>query len=181
MVKRVLAIVNLVIFLLNVLGYYGILSSMKEVSGKRLSNKLDTEMYDLGGNVTIKMPLALPFEVTSEHFDREGGQFEMDGESFKIIKQRHYNDTLYLVCIRDEQTTRINSVIDEFVQSFTGQDDGDDQHVAPSFSKDYVSLHIALTKMVNGWVKDILSPVSPQFLFDSYFSSIIHPPERSIA
>lgn len=178
--KRFLAYFNLSIFLLAVLGYYGILSGMKAHSGKRLTKKLETEMYDLGGNITVKVPFSLPFEVTSEYYEREDGEFEMDGETFRIIKQRHYNDTLYIVCIRDEQTTRIKSAIHDLVQTFAGQDDGEGKEIAPISSKDYIREDIVLTKLVTGWEKDIQLFAHPQFLFDAYSASIIQPPEGSI-
>lgn len=178
MIRRLLASLTLGIFLLNVLGYYGVFIGAKKLSRDRLAVRLNSEMYDLGGNVTIKVPLALPYEVTSGHFERNDGQFEMDGEVYQIIRQRHYNDTLYVVCLKDEQATKINSVFEDYVGSFGGHDDGDGQRSAPGLIKDFVSEVITLKNSGNGWIESIVMNNRTVSLFDNYAVSIVHPPER---
>lgn len=181
MIRRLLAWTTLGIFLLNVLGYYGILVGMKEASGERITSRLDSQLYNLGGNITVKVPLALPFEVSSQHFAQNDGEFEMDGEVYRIISQRHYNDTLYVVCLRDDISTRINTALADYVQSFGGQEDGNDQQSAPIFFKDFISDDIAITNANTGWEKDIPLGNLVDVFADKYFSSIIHPPEQAVA
>lgn len=178
MIRRLVAYLTLGIFLLNVLGYYGVFVGAKKLSSNRLAGRLDSEMYDLGGNITIKVPLALPFEVTSEHFSRNDGTFEMDGQVYQVINQRHYNDTLYMVCLKDESTTRLNSILAEYIESFSGHDDGDSQHTTPGLIKDFVSEVITLKNSGYGWVESIRLTTRSSYLIDAYAASIVHPPER---
>src|ERR1041385_6528742 len=91
-VKRLFAIVILNIFLLNVLGYYGVLLGLKADSGAEVASRLDSDMYDLGGTVTFKVPLAVPYAMDSEGYERVSGEFKKDGEIYRLVKQRLYQD-----------------------------------------------------------------------------------------
>jgi len=122
-VKRLFAIVVLNIFLLNVLGYYGVLLGLKTRSGHELTQRLDSDMYDLGATVTFQVPITLPYGTDSRGYERVDGEFEKDGVVYRMVKQRYYKDVLYIVCIKDEKSTRINTALEDFVQSFAGQDD----------------------------------------------------------
>ena len=179
-VKRLFAIVILNIFLLNVLGYYGVLLGLKSNSGDELAAKLDSDMYDLGATVTFKVPFTVPYGVDSKSYERVDGQFEKDGEIYRLVKQRLYQDTLYIVCIKDESTTRINTALEDFVQAFAGQDDDSQQNLAtPGFIKDYVNTEVSLGHFMNGWEIEVAKVSAPHYFFDSYYASIVHPPDRA--
>lgn len=179
--KRLFAIIVLNIFLLNVLGYYGVLLGLKHASGTDLAERLNSDMYDLGGTVTFKVPLAIPYGTDSQNYERVDGEFEKDGEIYRLVKRRMVQDTLYIVCVKDEKTSRINSALEDFVQSFAGQED-DSQQNAPvqGFIKDYVNTEINLLS-VAGWEKEVVAASVPRYFFDSYLASIIHPPDRAFA
>jgi hypothetical protein len=179
-VKRLVAIVVLSIFLLNVLGYYGVLLGLKAASGNDLTERLNSDMYDLGATVTFKVPLAVPYGTDSKSYERVDGEFEKDGEIYRFVKQRMYQDTLYIVCVKDEKTSRINNALEDFVQSFAGQDDDTQQKTtSPGFFKDYVDTQISLTALMTGWEKDVTLVSPPANFIDSYFASIVHPPDRA--
>lgn len=177
--KRLFAIVVLNIFLLNVLGYYGVLLGLKAASGDDLTERLNSDMYDLGASVTFKIPLAVPYGTDSKNYERVDGEFKKGGEIYHLVKQRMYQDTLYIVCIKDEKSSRINNAIEDFVQSFAGQEDDGQKTIVPSFIKDYVNTRIALTPSVNGWEKDVVHMSAVRHFFDSYFAAIVHPPDRA--
>ena len=180
--KRLFAIVILNIFLLNVLGYYGVLLGLKAESGTKLAAKLDSDMYDLGGTVTFKVPLAVPYSSDSEGYEKVNGEFKKDGEIYRLVKQRLYQDTLYIVCLKDEASSKINQTLEDFVQSFSGQDDDSQQQVvAPGFIKDYVDTTIAITNSVNGWEIEVTNTSTPHYFSDSYSASIVNPPDNHLA
>ena len=175
--KRLVAIVILNVFLLNVLGYYGVLVSLKKSAAQNLTEKLDSDMYDLGSTVTFKVALTVPYAVDSETYERVNGEFEKDGIVYRMVKQRLYHDTLYIVCIKDDMASKINRALAEFVQSFAGQaDDGQQTAASPGLIKDYVNTTIALTPFIGGWEIEVARTSAPQYFFDSYFASIVHPP-----
>ncbi len=176
--KRLTAIVVLNIFLLNVLGYYGVLLGLKVRASNELSEMLDSDMYDLGGSVTFKIPLTVPYGVNSEFYETVSGEFEKDGVTYRMVKQRLYHDTLYIVCVKDDLSSKINNALAEFVQSFTGQGDDDQKTAAPNFIKDYITSVTSLASLQPGWQLEVVQASTPRYFFDSYFSSIVHPPDR---
>ena len=177
-VKRLIAIAVLHVFLLNVLGYYGILLGLRAHAEKELSEMLDSDMYDLGGSVTFKIPLTVPYGVNSEFYERVSGQFEKDGITYRMVKQRLFHDTLYIVCVKDDLASKINNALADLAQSFAGQDDDDQKTAAPGFLKDYITSVTSLAPSQPGWQLDVVRTSVPRNFFDSYFSSIVHPPDR---
>lgn len=174
--KRLFAIVILNIFLLNVLGYYGVLLGLKVNAGYELSQVLDSEMYDLGATVTFKIPLTVPYGTDSKNYERVDGQFEKDGIVYRMVKQRFYQDVLYIVCIKDDQASKINSALTDIAQGFAGQDDGEGKVVAPGFIKDFITSITSVVSSESGWQSEVAKASTPHHFFDSYFASIIHPP-----
>ena len=99
-----------------------------------------------------------------------------------MVMQRRYQDTLYIVCIKDSKSTKINGALAELAKSFAGQEDNSDQKAsAPiGFIKDYVSTAIGLTSFINGWQSDITKTSFANYFFDSYYASIVHPPDNLV-
>lgn len=179
-VKRLFAIVILNIFLLNVLGYYGVLLGLKVNAGKDLSAKLDSNMYDLDSTITFEIPFALPYGTDSKDYERFDGQFDKDGQVYRIVKQRIYQDVLYIVCIKDVASSEINSALTSIAQGFAGQDDGD-QNAAPNgLIKDFVNTELSLSNAISGWQSEVVKTSLPAYFFDSYSASIVHPPCRIV-
>lgn len=175
--KRLFAIVILNIFLLNVLGYYGVLLSLKNTSGHEVAERLNSDMYDLGATVTFQVPLSVPYGTDQENYVPVSGEFEKDGVVYHMVKQRFYKDILYIVCIEDEKTTQINDVMADVAQGFAGQED--EQAAAPSLIKDYFSSKIEVAMQAPGLELDVVKASSPRYFLDSYFASIVHPPDRA--
>jgi hypothetical protein len=179
-VKRLLTIVVLHVFLLNVLGYYGILLGLRAHAGEELSEMLNSDMYDLGGSVTFKIPLTVPYGVNSEFYERVSGEFEKDGVTYRMVKQRLYHDILYIVCVKDDLSSKINQALADLAQSFAGQGDDDQKTAAPGFIKDYITSITSLASSQPGWQLEVVKTSVPRYFFDSYFSSIVHPPDRLV-
>jgi hypothetical protein len=176
-VKRPLAVFILSVFLLNVLGSYGLFLGLKANAGEELAEKLDSDMYDLGASVTFKIPFSIPYGTDSKTYERMDGQFEKDGVVYRMVKTRLYHDVLYIVCVKDQKSSKINNTLSDIAQGFGGQDDGE-KSVAQTLIKDYVNTEIALTRAINGWQSDVINTETVSYFFDSYFSSIVHPPDR---
>jgi len=180
-VKRLVAILVLHIFLLNVLGYYGVLVGLKVHAGHELSKMLDSNMYDLGGSVTFKIPLTVPYGVNSENYHAVSGQFEKDGIVYRMVKQRFFHDTLYIVCLKDNASSEINGALSDLAQSFAGQTDDGEQKAAPEgFLKDFMCMMVGLSSSQSGWQSEVVQTSAPRYFFDSYCASIVHPPDSLV-
>ncbi len=118
--KRVLSIALIVLFLFNVIGYYGIYMAMLRQARVALNEKIDNDQYKDEQTVTIKIPMTLPYPVQDE-FQRVQGDFEHQGEFYKLVKQKYSNDTLYVVCIKSAEEKKAFKVFSDLVKLSTDQ------------------------------------------------------------
>ena len=118
--KKGLSILLLIIFLFNVGGYYIVFWGLSFRLDRQLAYRLDNNLYDEKETIEIKIPLSLPYPVHSDGFQRLDGRFEHNGQFFKLIKQKLHNDTLYVVCIRDQGTHELARTLQEYVDQTTG-------------------------------------------------------------
>jgi hypothetical protein len=120
-VKRILSIALVVVFLFNVIGYYGIYVAMLSQARTALNEKIDREQYKEDQTITVKIPLALPYPVQQDEFQRVQGDFEHQGEFYKLVKQKYSNDTLYVVCIKNAEEKKAFTVFSDLVKLSTDQ------------------------------------------------------------
>jgi hypothetical protein len=118
--KKGLSILLLTVFLFNVGGYYIVFWSLRFQTDRQLTSRLDANLYDPSETIELKIPVALPYPIQSQGFQRVEGRFEHNGEYFKLIKHRLHNDTLYVVCIRDVETRQLVSAMKDYVQLTQG-------------------------------------------------------------
>jgi hypothetical protein len=79
------------------------------MSDRILQAALDSEAYDSNELITIRMPFSLPYANSGSEFERVKGEIELDGRVYKLVKQRVYDGELILLCIPDDQKTRVKS------------------------------------------------------------------------
>jgi hypothetical protein len=75
---------------------------------------LDKEAYDSSELITIRMPFSLPYANSGSEFERVKGEIELDGRVYKLVKQRVYEGELILLCIPDDQKTRVRAAGEDY-------------------------------------------------------------------
>jgi len=106
-VKRVLSIALIVLFLFNVIGYYGIYVAMLQQARTALNEKIDNDQYKDDQTITIKIPLTLPYPTQQDEY--------------KLVKQKYSSDTLYVVCIKNVEEKKAFNVFSDLVKLSTDQ------------------------------------------------------------
>jgi len=178
--KRFLATIMLALFLLNVLGYYGIYQGLMTTSADALTQQIDESLDVPGAQVTFKIALAVPYAVDSRGYEPAAGTFSYEGEIYQLVKQQLVKDTLYLVGVKDEQSSMWGRALADYVMSFgdTG-DDSQESAVSQGFIKDFVSLSISITPLASGWVLSSEPRTALNSLAATFCASVVHPPERA--
>jgi hypothetical protein len=125
-VKKALSIVLVVVFLFNVIGYYGIYVAMLSQARTALNEKIDNDQYKEDQTITIKLPLTLPYPGQQNEYQRVEGDFEHQGEFYKLVKQKYLNDTLYVVCLKNVDEKKAVKMFSDLAKLST------DQSSAPS-------------------------------------------------
>lgn len=153
--------------------------------GLRLSNQLslqqkfDSENYE-NQEVTIKVPIAIPYAVDSKTYERVDGEFEHEGQVYRLVKQKLQSDTLFIVCIKDNHAQNINQVLADYVKSYTDKPFSAKQNAktVSLFSKDFLSTTTSLESISQGWntTRTYLAGKSNFYYFD-FNQHIVQPPE----
>lgn len=151
--KKLIAIFLVFLVLFNALGFYGLFVGLRYKTGLDLTQRLDNDEYSEEETVTLKVPMALPYHIDSEVYERIDGEIEHQGDFYRLVKQKLEKDTLYIVCIKDHDSKRIKQALSDYVKTFTDKP-VDSKHTSKSFAgfiKDFLPSTTNITAATSGW------------------------------
>jgi hypothetical protein len=180
-VKKLVSISLVLLLLFNAMGFYTIFIGLEYKNEARLLQSFDNDSYDLNNTITIKVPVSIPYASNQEEFERVNGEFNYQGYSYRMVKQKYAMDTLHIICVKDVEGKRIHQALGDYVKNLVGQapvTKGNGK-VVLSFLKDYFQPLFAVVHTCTGWSSTIqLHSANSNFL-SFYFADIVHPPERA--
>ena len=97
------------ILLVNLVGYRFIVDYMQKRSDEKLEVRFDHNEYNESQLIEIKIPVNMPYQTSWSEYERYDGEVEMDGISYKYVKRKLCNDTLYLKCIPNTQRMQLQA------------------------------------------------------------------------
>lgn len=155
--KRTLTLFLLVLFLLNVLGYYGVFVGIQLNFGKEMRSQFDAENFSSDQEITLQIPISVPYATDAQEFTRVDGEFEYQGETYRLVKQRYAGDTLTIVCVKDAATKEIKQALADYVKSFSDNPSSEKNtsKTLQSFSKDFMPTTTTLQSVNTGWLAAI--------------------------
>lgn len=177
--KRIISYLLGILLLLNVMGYYGIFLGFHYQNTIQQQQRLDSDNYTNSETITIKVPISIPYYGDTQ-FERVTGQFEHQGEFYRLVKQKFENDTLHIVCFRDEKTKQIEQALTAYVKTFRDHDQSTgntNSKIVPSFIKDFISTTFGLDHLNKGWSIVIEYPLVKDSLLENLSSTPYPPPE----
>jgi len=122
--KKLLAIILLIVHLFNLSGYSFLFGYLGERSTAQLSSKIDNDNYNDADLVEIRVPLNLPYQLANNNYERFDGEIDVDGQHHHYVKRKVSQDTLYLLCIPNTQKDKLQTAKTEFskkVNDFEGK------------------------------------------------------------
>ncbi len=167
---------------MNVLGYYGVFVGLQYKNARELMHQFDTDTYDQTLTRIIKIPYDAPDSLSSELFERADGDFDRDGEVYRIIKKRQFRDTFHIVYIKDKRETAIRKALAEVASTFADTpSDNRTSHktIVPGFIKEYIPGIVDSRSQTSGWEQSVRKESPLTVFIASYAASIVHPPQRS--
>src|SRR6476469_3386491 len=105
--KKSAAIVLLALFGFNLFGYKLLIDILEQQASISLQHQLDLDQYDNNNLVEIKLPVNLPYLSNWADFEKYQGETEINGIHYKYVKRRLVNDTLILLCVRNEPKNQL--------------------------------------------------------------------------
>jgi hypothetical protein len=113
--KRPIAAILLLLFLLNTLGYYGLYPLLRLRTTHLLNQRVDAGAYDSNETITLALPLSLPYLLAGQGDDhRLQGSLQYQGRLYTLVSQHIEADTLYVVCLPNREDHRMASLLARF-------------------------------------------------------------------
>jgi hypothetical protein len=179
-VKKGITISVLILFLLNAVGLYGILVGLQFKFAAEANKELDDDLYSTTDAITIQVPLSLPYSIEEQDYHRVTGEFEHQGEIYRLVKQKLNRDTLYIVCIKDSKSKKINQALADYVKTFTDRPFNAKQHgtkLIYSIIKDFLNTGIKIENDSDGWGACMLYQDVANQDYSSFSVRIKYPPK----
>jgi hypothetical protein len=175
--RKSLAFFFLFIFLLNIAGYYLV------IEGWQWHNSISWSQDDertSNQELIVEIPLNVPYITQEQDWEKTDGQFEYKGEVYRIVKQKITLDAIFIACVKDHESSLIKQQLEDFAKTFSDKPGDSKQNVKafPGFIKEYVSNVVTVKNLVSGWSMPVGYVRQASSLAPSFFSSIVHPPER---
>ena len=112
--KRLLAILLLMIHLFNFAGHSLIFHYLMQQSDARLVKRIDAGRYDRNSLMILKVPLQLPYHNDWKDFERVDGEIEIQGVHYTYVERKLSKDTLYLACLPNQDKTDLSRAQHEY-------------------------------------------------------------------
>jgi hypothetical protein len=183
--KRLLAILFLLLLLFNMIGYRLYFYYAQQMADKALMATLDEETYDQKDLLVIKVPLSLPYQSDWKDFERVDGEIDVNGETYKYVKRKVVNGTMVLLCLPDHHRTRLENAKEAFFELVNNMQSQLPAKSAHQSGKVYFSNILSdFDRQQTGWLICACNSMGkafiPFFLANHIDPSIpipIHPPE----
>jgi hypothetical protein len=117
-------------------------------------------------------------------YERVNGEFEHNGEFFKLVKQKLENDTLNIVCIRDHKEKELFGAFRDFIKLSNDLPTTDSQHAIVLLSKlvkDYEPLLDLRMISCQGWCKEFSTQDRNTDLLSQDHPVLSPPPKPSLS
>lgn len=166
--KRAFAIFFLALFLFNIGGYYFIYWGLQSRAKSDLLHRLDADNYSGEDLIIISLPITLPYPLQEQGYERVDGEFEYQGEFYRLVKQRLEKDTLFMVCIKDHHKKKLLNVLNEYSSYVNNLPSSSDQtlDMFSKLFKDYTSISSTPISTIPGWSAAISHGERPVVFFD---------------
>lgn len=177
--KKLIAISLVFLILFNTLGFYGLLVGLGFRVRQDLVQRLDNDQYRPEETMTLKVPLSVPYYMDDDEFQRVNGEIEHQGEFYRLVKQKLVQDTLYIVCIKDNKSKQIKKALTDYVKTFTDKPIDNKHHTKTVVIvlKDYIPSSFSISHESEGWNTSVVNSFSSAFFYDRAIAVSIPPPK----
>ncbi|HNP23626.1 MAG TPA: hypothetical protein PKM63_06255 [Panacibacter sp.] len=105
--KKLSAILLLIIFLFNTIGYRLLINFVQNKTDEAMEARLDRGNYDDNELLAIRIPVNMPYQTSQSGYERVNGEINFEGKVYKYVKRIVQNDTMTLLCIPHEEKAKL--------------------------------------------------------------------------
>jgi len=111
--KKIAAILLLLIFLFNLAGYRVMIYFLLKHSAQKLEAMIDREEYREEELIEMRVPMNMPYQQRFSTFENHYGRINIEGIEYTYIKRKVEGDILILKCLPDHVSTRLKQIRDK--------------------------------------------------------------------
>ena len=100
----------------------------------KLEARLDNNSYDESQLIEIKVPVNIAYQTSRPNYERCDGEIVIDGITYKYVKRKVTQDTLFLMCIPNAEKMRLESVKNHVYKVVNDLDQNNDSKKSDSKS-----------------------------------------------
>lgn len=117
--RKVSSILLLSVFLMYHLGYYGIYLGGRYQLDKKWENIAEHEQFDADEIREASIPISIPYQADQPDYRPASGTVEIEGEFYRIVKQRYVKDTLRIQYVKDRSMEKLHDSFEDWLSSLT--------------------------------------------------------------
>ena len=142
--KKFAAILLLALLLFNIAGYRLLFNILEQKATARLEHKIDAGGYSEEQLVEVRIPLNMPY-YSDKDYESVYGETDWNGKHYRYVKRKIAANTLYLLCLPNEEKNNIVSVKNEMTKAVNDISSGTpvQQKQAPSLVQLLISDYIS--------------------------------------
>ena len=176
------------ILLFNLVGYRFIVDYMQKQSDEKLEVRLDKNEYNESQLIEIKIPVNLPYQTSWSEYERYDGEVGMGGITYKYVKRKLCDDTLYLKCIPNTQRMQLQATKNDFfknkndiAQNTSGKSDNSKSVTLKKLISEYDEHSFLFQPLVLSEIKQLFRLYLQNRITTSIHISPEQPPDSLIA
>lgn len=179
LVRRTVCGGFLFLILLNVAGYTFALELCRADIGKKAAELIETHASEISGNLIFRMPVGDTYAITPDEYTPLEGTIEFEDVTYRLVKQKLHDKLLYVVCVKDDQTSIATEEINEIIAAVSGQPTSSSTtgvKVLNTLMKYCMSSALGNEFASAGWSREVFFGGPDATYFQDTQHSLFHPP-----
>ncbi len=120
--KRACALIMLCVVIFNTAGYYALFIVAQRQLAAHVLQRIETNSDELGGNLIFAIPLEVPYAPESQEYTEIDGEIMFHGEVYRTVRQKIHHNMLYVICVKDENSSESRKIMADYSRLFSGQE-----------------------------------------------------------
>lgn len=104
----------MMIHLFNLAGYWLFFEFFIQRSDEQVIQQVDNHQYNESELLTLKIPLAIPYNTNWSSFERIDGEINVNGIYYNYVGRKFSRDTLYLLCLPNALKTSLHAARNDY-------------------------------------------------------------------
>lgn len=178
--KKSGAVLFIIIFLFNILGYYGLYLVVLNNLSKEFSRKVSADEYSGSDAQIVKIPVTLPYQPNFDGYQKAQGTFESNGEFYRISKYAIVNDTLLVVLVKDQKEGDLFKSVAEFVKANSNEASAKSpSKMFKNALSDFILMQNQIQSGSQGWCSESKNYIDSYLNVRDNVTQLLAPPPRA--